>query len=91
MTAAVGHPTLRLVRVAIGPLRLAELGLAPGAWRALRSAEERALRESVARAKRPARRGGGGRGELKGAYRRPVPRSPDTGVGRSSQSSASSR
>lgn len=30
MTAAVGHPTLRLVRVAIGPYRLA--GLAPGEW-----------------------------------------------------------
>ncbi len=31
MTAAAGHPTLRLVRVAIGPWRLA--GLAPGDWR----------------------------------------------------------
>jgi 23S rRNA pseudouridine2457 synthase len=31
MTAAVGHPTLRLVRVAVGPWRLA--GLAPGEWR----------------------------------------------------------
>ena len=31
MTAAVGHPTLRLVRVAIGPWRLD--GLAPGQWR----------------------------------------------------------
>lgn len=31
MTAAVGLPTLRLVRVAIGPLRLD--GLAPGEWR----------------------------------------------------------
>ena len=30
MTAAVGHPTLRLVRVAIGPWRID--GLAPGAW-----------------------------------------------------------
>jgi 23S rRNA pseudouridine2457 synthase len=34
MTAAVGHPTLRLVRVAIGPLR-AE-GLQPGQWREVR-------------------------------------------------------
>ena len=33
MTAAVGLPTLRLVRVAIGPWRLD--GLAPGAWRAI--------------------------------------------------------
>ncbi|HWR86787.1 MAG TPA: pseudouridine synthase [Acidiferrobacterales bacterium] len=31
MTAAVGFPTLRLVRVAVGPYRLA--GLAPGEWR----------------------------------------------------------
>jgi 23S rRNA pseudouridine2457 synthase len=30
MTAAVGHPTLRLVRVRIMNLTLAELGLAPG-------------------------------------------------------------
>ena len=31
MTAAVGHPTLRLIRWAVGPWTLA--GLAPGAWR----------------------------------------------------------
>lgn len=31
MTAAVGHPTLRLIRVAIGSLKLGDL--APGAWR----------------------------------------------------------
>ncbi|MEQ6916686.1 pseudouridine synthase [Halomonas aquatica] len=31
MTAHVGHPTLRLVRVAVGPWRLD--GLAPGEWR----------------------------------------------------------
>lgn len=30
MTAAVGHPTLRLVRAAIGPYALD--GLAPGTW-----------------------------------------------------------
>lgn len=51
MTAAVGHPTLRLVRVAIGPLRLLALGLEPGAWRSLTAQEERALRAS---ARRPA-------------------------------------
>ncbi|MDF9831847.1 23S rRNA pseudouridine2457 synthase [Ereboglobus sp. PH5-5] len=38
MTAAVGHPTLRLVRVRIGALRLAALGLAPGEWRELTTA-----------------------------------------------------
>lgn len=32
MTAAVGHPTLRLIRRAVGPWTLA--GLAPGQWRA---------------------------------------------------------
>ncbi|RZI99983.1 MAG: pseudouridine synthase, partial [Rubrivivax sp.] len=31
MTAAVGHPTLRLIRAAIGPYALD--GLAPGRWR----------------------------------------------------------
>ena len=41
MTAAVGHPTLRLVRVAIGGLGLRELGLAPGEWRRLSEEEER--------------------------------------------------
>jgi 23S rRNA pseudouridine2457 synthase len=32
MTAAVGYPTLRLVRAAVGPWQLEE-GLAPGKWR----------------------------------------------------------
>jgi 23S rRNA pseudouridine2457 synthase len=41
MTAAVGFPTLRLVRVAIGSLRLE--GLAPGAWRDLTQSERQAL------------------------------------------------
>lgn len=39
MTAAVGFPTLRLVRVAIGSLRLE--GLEPGQWRDLTPAELR--------------------------------------------------
>ena len=34
MTAAVGLPTLRLVRVAIGPWHLGDLQ--PGQWRELR-------------------------------------------------------
>lgn len=37
MTAAVGSPTLRLIRVRIGPWGLD--GLAPGEWRSLSSAE----------------------------------------------------
>jgi 23S rRNA pseudouridine2457 synthase len=40
MTAAIGHPTLRLVRVRIGQFRLGDLPA--GQWRVL-SAEERAL------------------------------------------------
>jgi 23S rRNA pseudouridine2457 synthase len=41
MTAAVGLPTLRLVRVALGPLRLE--GLELGAWRDLTAQEQRVL------------------------------------------------
>ena len=42
MTAAVGCPTLRIVRVAIGPLTLR--GLQPGEWRELTPDELAALR-----------------------------------------------
>ena len=45
MTAAVGHPTLRLVRIAIGPVRLGDLTL--GEWRELRKDEI----EEIVRAK----------------------------------------
>jgi 23S rRNA pseudouridine2457 synthase len=41
MTAAVGHPTLRLVRVAIGPIRLN--GLQTGKWRDLTLQETESL------------------------------------------------
>lgn len=43
MTAAVGFPTLRLVRVAIGPVTLE--GLQPGEWRDLAAEEIRRLWE----------------------------------------------
>lgn len=43
MTAAVGHPTVRLIRIAVGPLRLPP-DLAPGEWRDLTTAEQLALR-----------------------------------------------
>ncbi len=43
MTAAVGFPTLRLVRVSIGGLQLADLGLEPGQWRELTGPEVRKL------------------------------------------------
>ncbi len=39
MTAAVGHPTLRLIRVAIGALRLSDMNLAPGEWKELTANE----------------------------------------------------
>ena len=39
MTAAIGHPTLRLLRVRIGALTLARLSLSPGQWRELTEAE----------------------------------------------------
>ena len=45
MTAAVGHPTLRLVRVAIGPLTVR--GLAPGQWRDLTEHELAKLRQAL--------------------------------------------
>jgi 23S rRNA pseudouridine2457 synthase len=47
MTAAVGHPTLRLIRVAIGGLRLADVGLSAGEWRALNFAERALLTNGV--------------------------------------------
>jgi 23S rRNA pseudouridine2457 synthase len=42
MTAAVGHPALRLVRVGIGPIMLGDLQ--PGEWRELSDAEVDSLR-----------------------------------------------
>ncbi|MBX9686738.1 MAG: pseudouridine synthase [Candidatus Obscuribacterales bacterium] len=35
MTAAIGHPTLRLLRIAIGRLQLFDLNLHPGEWQKL--------------------------------------------------------
>mgnify|MGYP001431429822 CR=1 FL=1 len=43
MTAAIGHPTLRLIRVRIGALRLEGLGLSAGRWRALTGDERDAV------------------------------------------------
>jgi 23S rRNA pseudouridine2457 synthase len=47
MTAAVGYPTLRLVRAAIGPITLE--GLQPGQWAFLTPGELTALRQSLFR------------------------------------------
>jgi pseudouridine synthase len=47
MTAAIGHPTLRLVRSAIGPVTLE--GLQPGQWQRLNKQEIAALWRSIGR------------------------------------------
>jgi pseudouridine synthase len=47
MTAAVGHPTLRLVRWSIGPITLE--GLSPGQWLPLSESEMHTLRESLSK------------------------------------------
>ncbi|MBB96713.1 MAG: pseudouridine synthase [Rhodobacteraceae bacterium] len=56
MTAAVGHPTLRLVRWRIGPVSLA--GLAPGAWMELSPTviwDQLRTSKPASRTRRPAR------------------------------------
>lgn len=45
MTAAVGHPTLRLVRVAMGPVKLGDLP--SGRWRPMTAEEESALNDAA--------------------------------------------
>ena len=65
MTAAVGYPTLRLIRMAIDlmdqqpPLTLA--GLEPGSWRPVTAEEERRLQQLLQR-RRPGRAHSPGRG-----------------------------
>lgn len=81
MTAAVGHPTLRLVRVAVGPLHLLELGLAPGEWRPLRRDEEAALRRSAGEPS-PARARNGRRAQASASTRGARPRAKRPGSGR---------
>jgi 23S rRNA pseudouridine2457 synthase len=49
MTAAVGHPTLRLVRVAVGPVLLGDLE--PGRWRDLGPEEQAELRTLLDRSR----------------------------------------
>jgi 23S rRNA pseudouridine2457 synthase len=55
MTAAVGHPTLRLVRVGLGPLHLGDLQ--PGEWRELHSEEVTTLQAELSWKPRPRRVG----------------------------------
>lgn len=54
MTASVGHPTLRIFRVGLGPLRLGDLPV--GAWRDL-TPEEVADLKRLAAERRPGRAG----------------------------------
>jgi 23S rRNA pseudouridine2457 synthase len=62
MTAAVGYPTLRLVRCAVGPFTLE--GLAPGEWREITVSasllNDRAIPRSASRVRAPARNSGAG-------------------------------
>jgi len=55
MTAAVGHPTLRLIRWAVGPLTLS--GLRPGEWRDATRTELEAVRRDTVDPPTPASRG----------------------------------
>jgi 23S rRNA pseudouridine2457 synthase len=41
MTAAVGHPTLRLIRIAVGPVKLGDLQ--PGQWRELKNGDKQQM------------------------------------------------
>jgi 23S rRNA pseudouridine2605 synthase len=52
MCEAIGHPVVRLRRVAIGPLR--DPRLKPGQWRDLQTSEIERLREAVSMNSRPA-------------------------------------
>lgn len=52
MTAAVGHPTLRLVRESVGPITLQ--GLRPGAWEVLDERQLSELWKAVGSPSRPA-------------------------------------
>jgi len=56
----IGHPVRKLTRVAIGPLRLREIG--PGAWREMSREEAKEWRKLVETLLRRAGGGGGGAG-----------------------------
>lgn len=59
MTAAVGHPTLRLVRERVGPIGIE--GLGPGEWQVLDPLDRDALRDSLRVASGSSSRRGSGR------------------------------
>ncbi len=70
MTAAVGHPTLRLLRAAIGGLRLHDLSLLPGESRILTSQERQNLLAQNGTPPPPLRRHRGGESEKDCAFSR---------------------
>lgn len=77
MTAAVGHPTLRLLRVAVGPLHLGDLK--PGERRALTPVEVDQLRQSLH--PKAGRTPGGSAGSARESRgRSDVHRSPGPGI-----------
>lgn len=74
----IGHPVRKLTRIAIGPLRLREIG--PGAWREMsreEAKEWRTLAETLLR--RAGGAGGGGGGGRGGAERKNRPASAGPG------------
>ncbi len=76
MTAAVGFPTLRLLRVQIGALDLRTLGLAPGQWCEIDPAMLGIEAVTAPRANAPVRRArAGGAANPQGPQRHPRPRS----------------
>lgn len=76
MTAAVGLPTLRLVRVAVGPVRVD--GLGPGQWRAATPAELGGLSGHRAATPPARRRGPAPRTAPASRARRTRPRAANT-------------
>ena len=71
MTAAVGHPTLRLMRTAVGPVALGDLPA--GGWRDLTNEELHRVSEMLHRGeRRPSR----GRGAERDSRRPPIPERP---------------
>jgi 23S rRNA pseudouridine2457 synthase len=67
MTAALGHPALRLVRVAIGPLTMR--GLAPGEWREAEGEELAKLQRVLRSVQESAQRTQRAQGVYKGVRR----------------------
>lgn len=70
MTAAVGHPTLRLIRYAVGPWNIDDL--ASGEWRLLEGVELPGGSREVRRPRRPGqcRPGGKGKAAVKPRHKR---------------------